>query len=186
MHLAMHLSFGISMKTFLTLAPRAYVTYYQARGLSVHTSPCGEHACFFRKVKWAHLTRKNFFWLRAPCIFRTACFFDVNVNQLSFELVSCRCNCLGDFHDDRRCQALLVEEAQDGMLHHNTWCSGTSCGGINPYTLTTRLGPGGLAHPRLDPTAQSFAQGNKTWDQAGFWSVRIGIDVVLSMAIVTD
>jgi len=41
------------------------------------------------------------------------------------------------------------------------------CGGINPYTLTARLGPGGLAHyetsSRLDPTAQSFAQGNKTW-----------------------
>ena len=32
-----------------------------------------------------------------------------------------------------------------------------ACGGINPYTLTARLGPGGLAHhedgPRLDPTA---------------------------------
>ena len=26
------------------------------------------------------------------------------------------------------------------MLQHNTWCSGTSCGGINPYTLTARLG----------------------------------------------
>jgi hypothetical protein len=46
MHLAMHLSFRISMKTFLTLAPRAYVTYHQARGLSGHTSPCGEYACF--------------------------------------------------------------------------------------------------------------------------------------------
>ena len=42
-----------------------------------------------------------------------------------------------------------------------------TCGGINPYTLTTRLGPGGLAHYetnlRLDPTAWGFAQGNKTW-----------------------
>jgi len=60
-----------------------------------------------------------------------------------------------------------VKEAQDGMLLHNTWCSGTSCGGINPYTLTARLGPGGLAHyetsSRLDSTARSFAQGNKTW-----------------------
>ena len=26
------------------------------------------------------------------------------------------------------------------MSQHNTWCSGTSCGGINPYTLTARLG----------------------------------------------
>ena len=42
-----------------------------------------------------------------------------------------------------------------------------TCGGINPYTLTARLGPGGLAHyetsSRLDPTAWSFAQGDKMW-----------------------
>ena len=31
---------------FLTLAPRDCVTYYQARGLSGHTSPCGECAFF--------------------------------------------------------------------------------------------------------------------------------------------
>jgi len=41
------------------------------------------------------------------------------------------------------------------------------CGGINPYTLTARLGPGGLAHyetsSRFDPIARSFVQGNKTW-----------------------
>jgi hypothetical protein len=41
------------------------------------------------------------------------------------------------------------------------------CGGINPYTLTARLGPEGLAHyetsSRFGPTAWSFAQGNKTW-----------------------
>jgi len=67
MHLAMHLSFGISMKTFLTLAPRAYVTYHQARGLSGHTSPCGEHACFSiiwdflkSKVGTLHQGRKHF------------------------------------------------------------------------------------------------------------------------------
>jgi len=61
----------------------------------------------------------------------------------------------------------LGEEAQDGVLLHNTWCSGTSCGGINPYTLMARLGLGGLAHyetgSRLDPIAWSFAQGNKAW-----------------------
>ena len=33
--------------SFQTLAPRAYVTYYQARGLSGHTSPCGECVGFF-------------------------------------------------------------------------------------------------------------------------------------------
>ena len=26
------------------------------------------------------------------------------------------------------------------MSQHNTWCSGTSCWGISPYTLTARLG----------------------------------------------
>ena len=59
----------------------------------------------------------------------------------------------------------LVEEAQDGVLLHNTWCSGTSCGGINPYTLTARLGPGDLAHyetsSKLDLTPWSLVQGNK-------------------------
>jgi hypothetical protein len=71
-----------------------------------------------------------------------------------------RYNHLSYFSSCQRCQVLLVEEAQDGVLHHNTWSSGTSCGGINPYTLTARLGPGGLAHhegsSRLDPTARSF------------------------------
>ena len=59
----------------------------------------------------------------------------------------------------------LVEEAQDSELLHNTWRSGTSCGGMNPYTLTATLGLVGLAHhetsSKLDPTAQSFAHGNK-------------------------
>ena len=45
----MHLSFKISLRIFLlTLAPRAYVTYYQARRLSGHTSPRGEYACFLK------------------------------------------------------------------------------------------------------------------------------------------
>ena len=32
---------------FLTLAPHDYIIYCQARGLSGHTSPRGECACFF-------------------------------------------------------------------------------------------------------------------------------------------
>ena len=32
---------------FLTLAPHDYIIYYQARGLSGHTSPRGECAGFF-------------------------------------------------------------------------------------------------------------------------------------------
>jgi len=56
------------------------------------------------------------------------------------------------------------EEEDDGRR----WFSQPSeCGGINPYTLTARLGPGGLAHyetsSRLGPTVRSSAQGNKTW-----------------------
>ena len=59
------------------------VTSYQARGLSGHTSPCGEYAYFidpyaltighnyyctrvtyisFQKYKWAHLIRKEIFF----------------------------------------------------------------------------------------------------------------------------
>ena len=57
---------------------------------------------------------------------------------------------------------------QDSIWHTSSRSSiGCVCGGINPYTLTARLGPGGLAHyetsSRFDLTARSFAQGNKTW-----------------------
>jgi len=64
----------------------------------------------------------------------------------------------------------LVDEVKVSGL---AFCSKCICtvahfyGGINPYTLTARLEPGGLVHhedsSRLDPTARSFAQGNKTW-----------------------
>ena len=56
-------------------------------------------------------------------------------------------------------------EAQFGLFGDSANLD--ACGGINPYTLTTRLGPGVLAHyeasPGLDPIAWSFTQGNKTW-----------------------
>ena len=74
--LAMHLNIRFSMETFsfLPLAPRAYVTYYPARGLSGHTSPCGELACFWqtllcRKVKWAHFIAKEIFFLKEHLAF---------------------------------------------------------------------------------------------------------------------
>ena len=35
----------------------------------------------------------------------------------------------------------ISRRRSNGVLQHNTWCSGTSCGGINPYTLMARLGP---------------------------------------------
>ena len=34
----------------------------------------------------------------------------------------------------------ISRRRSNGVSQHNTWCSGTSCGGINPYTLTAGLG----------------------------------------------
>ena len=34
----------------------------------------------------------------------------------------------------------ISRRRSNGVSQHNTWCSGTSCGGINPYILTARLG----------------------------------------------
>ena len=34
----------------------------------------------------------------------------------------------------------ISRRRSNGVSQHNTWCLGTSCGGINPYTLTARLG----------------------------------------------
>ena len=84
----------------------------------------------------------------------------------------------------------MVEEAQGGVLLLNTWCSGTSCGGINPYTLTARLGLGGLAHHEtvrgLTQPLGVLRKETRCRDLVEFWSVRIRIDIMLSMAIVTD
>ena len=35
----------------------------------------------------------------------------------------------------------ISRRRMNGVSQHNTWCSGTSYGGINPYSLTARLGP---------------------------------------------
>ena len=75
-----------------------------------------------------------------------------------------------------RRQASLIEEAQDGVLHHNTWCSETSCGGISPYTLMGRYGP---HHQRwLGPqdedvrrtTGRRAPQGYKILYQIGYFA----------------
>jgi hypothetical protein len=47
MHLTVHNIYWFSTILFYTLAPRAYVTYYQARGLSGYTSLDGELFLFF-------------------------------------------------------------------------------------------------------------------------------------------
>jgi len=101
----------------------------------------------FGKVKWAHFTRKEIFFSQEHHAFfeQPASSMLMLVNQFS-SWSKYRCNCSSNFPGCRKRQASLVEEAQDGVLHHNTRCSGTSCGGINPYTLTARLGPGNLAH----------------------------------------
>ena len=68
-----------------------------------------------------------------------------------------------------RTQALLVREGQNGVSQHNTRCLGTSCGGINPYTLMARLGPAQIraSGPPKDDVrpgqpVRSPAQGVKT------------------------
>jgi hypothetical protein len=43
--------------------------------------------------------------------------------------------------DDMKTDHISRRRSND-VSQHNTWCSGTSCGGINPYTLMARLGPG--------------------------------------------
>ena len=158
----MHLNFKTTLGNFLlTLAPRAYVTYYQAQGLSGHTSPCGEYACFFEdpyfsesKVGTLH-RKRNIFSLKSTMhssnnwllLWSNMCRFGQNTVAIVWAM----------FMLIEDVKVSLVEEAQDGVLLHNTWCSGTSCGGINPYTLMARLGPRGLAHyetsSRFDPTA---------------------------------
>ena len=47
---------------FLTLAPRDYITYCQAQGLSGHTSPCGECAL-------SHVRATLEGWLPARLVF---------------------------------------------------------------------------------------------------------------------
>ena len=34
----------------------------------------------------------------------------------------------------------ISRRRSNGVLQHNTWCLGTSYGGINPYTLMAKLG----------------------------------------------
>ena len=67
------LGWSFTILLLWTLAPHDYIIYYQARGLSGHTSPCGECVCFnledsvppkveedylpfsWSDSKWAHL-----------------------------------------------------------------------------------------------------------------------------------
>jgi len=147
MHLVMHFSFLFSRKDFfLTLASRDYVTYYQARRLSGHTSLCSEFACFlkvrtFQKSKVGTLDQERNLFSQEHHVFfeQPASSMLMLVNWFS-SWSKYRCNCLDDFPGCQRCQVLLVEEAKDGVLHHNTWSSRTSYEGINPIPLWLDLG----------------------------------------------
>ena len=103
-----------------------------------------------RKEKWTHFIRKEIFFSQEHhALFgQPASSVSILINYL-MSWLKYRCNCLGYFPTDRRCQVQLVEEAQDGVSSHNTWSSKTSYGGINPYTLTTRIGPKGLTHYKM-------------------------------------
>ena len=46
-----------------------------------------------------------------------------------------------DMKTDRMKTDRINRRRSNGVSQHNTWCSGTSCGGINPYTLTVGPGP---------------------------------------------
>jgi len=77
-------------------------------------------------------------------------------------------------------------------LHGLIWIGNNSalCGGINPYTLTTRLGLGDFVHQEtVRGLIQLLGVSHKETrreDQARFLLVKIEIDIALSMAIVTD
>jgi hypothetical protein len=98
------------------------------------------------KLKWAHFIKDElfFFFLGAPCIFLRRHFltsamvgYPLNWSEgWEYSLVDHPfwSGALG-------LQASLVGEGQDGVLLQNTWCSGTSYGGINPYTLMAPHGP---------------------------------------------
>jgi hypothetical protein len=70
-------------------------------------------------------------------------FFGNNGGRLYYKLVEHLQQLLRwcfDWSEMSRTQASLFGEGQDGVSHQNTWCSGASYGGINPYTPMVRLG----------------------------------------------
>jgi hypothetical protein len=119
------------------LAPRAYVTYYQARGLSGHTSPSGECVYFFDPYALFTLltflfrntsghtspARKSFsFSQEHHAFFGQPTFFGNNGGRLYYKLIGHLQQLLSwcfDWSETSRIQASLFGEGQDGVSHHN-------------------------------------------------------------------
>ena len=58
----------------------------------------------------------------------------------------------------------ISRRRSNGVSQYNTWSSGTSCGGINPYTLTARIGPAWTRGS--DPLEDDARPGQAAWGPA--------------------
>ena len=158
--------------TFWTLVPRDHVTYYQARGLSGHTSPCGEcvffnledsapleveddyHPFSWSNSKWAHLVHyEEIFYFKLELL--TPLWQAVLGSYCSAVVLAAR-NCsllLGNssWWSNREfdCSALFAPARTSTRRRCTTGTrrSGTSCGGYDPgYPWqTTWAAPSGVA-----------------------------------------
>ena len=58
----------------------------------------------------------------------------------------------------------ISRRISNGVSQHNTWYSGTSCGGTNPYTITARLGPARIRGS--GPPKDNVWPGQPVWSPA--------------------
>jgi hypothetical protein len=147
---------------FKTLAPRAYVTYYQARELSGHTSPCGECTYFLTltplMIKDATL-QDTLMFLHINASGHTSqegeIFFFSQEHYTFFGQPTSPATTLAT---TARIPLWLVKDIKNSSLtvwrrfswrlsHQNTWRSGTTCGGINSRYHKMVHGPHHLRWP---------------------------------------